>query len=166
LNEGEKKPLALVLAAILMGNKILLLKHDREGKAYYGHWGFPGGKIEFGETLKEAAVREAREETGLDSEFVALRGISSEIIKPQSEGKEKQHFLLFICQLKPKQLQLTRSIEGQVEWFELDKLPEKMIPSDLIMLKEFIISNQHSLPMHDIFVRQQGEDYFLEAFHA
>ncbi|HLD62904.1 MAG TPA: NUDIX domain-containing protein [Candidatus Norongarragalinales archaeon] len=165
-DEDVRKPLAIVLAAIMFEKKLLLLKREREGKTFFGHWGFPGGKVKFGETLKDAAVREAREETGLECEFVALRGISSEIIKPQAEWKEEQHYLLFICQLKPKHLQLTRSIEGQVEWFELDKLPEKMIPSDLLMLKEFILSNQHSLPMHDLFVRQQGEDYFVEAFHA
>ncbi|MEM4255416.1 MAG: NUDIX domain-containing protein [Candidatus Norongarragalinales archaeon] len=160
----EQKPLGVVLDAILFENKILLLKHEK--RLYKDQWGFPGGKINFGETLKEAAVREAREETGLDCEFVALRGISSEIITPQDNAKEKQHFLLFVVQLKPKQLQLTRSIEGEVEWFDLDKLPEKMIPSDSLMLKEFVVSNQRSLPMHDIFVRKDGRDYFVEAFHA
>jgi len=152
----------LELAPELEG-KILLLK--REGVVFQGHWGFPGGKIKFGENLKETAVREAREETGLDCEFVALRGIASEIIKTHYEHPS-QHFLLFVCELKPKHLQLTRSIEGSVEWFELAKLPEKIIPSDLRMLKEFIIENQRSLPTHNIFIRQAGQDYFVEAFHA
>ncbi|MFH1056560.1 MAG: NUDIX domain-containing protein [Candidatus Micrarchaeota archaeon] len=159
----EKNPLSVVLTAILFESKILLLK--REGLVFQGHWGFPSGKIKFGENLKEAAVREAREETGLDCEFVALRGIASEIIKIHHEFPS-QHFLLFVCELKPKHLQLTSSIEGNVEWFELATLPEKIIPSDLRMLKEFILENRRSLPTHNIFIRQAGQDYFLEAFHA
>jgi len=163
--EGKEiNPLAVVLTAVLFEGKILLLK--REGAVFQGHWGFPGGKIKFGENLKEAAIREAREETGLDCEFIALRGIANEIIKELPNEKPSEHFLLFVCELKPKHLQLTRSIEGQVEWFELAKLPDHVIPSDLRMLKEFILENQRSLPTHNIFLRQQGQDYFVEAFHA
>lgn len=160
----EETPTDIVLTAIIMDGKILLLKRDNA--PYTGYWGFPGGKIKFGENIKEAAAREAREETGLDCEFEALRGIASEIIKPQNRNYECKHFMLFVCQLKPKQLQLTQSIEGEVQWFELSKLPDKVNPSDLAMLKEFIVENQRSLPLHNVFVREAEQNYFLEAFHA
>lgn len=47
--------------------KILIIKRAvRKEKAYPGLWDLPGGGVEEGETLQQAAVREAKEETGLD----------------------------------------------------------------------------------------------------
>jgi 8-oxo-dGTP diphosphatase len=47
-------------------NKVLLLKRSQKVDTYRGLWGFPGGKIEDGETSVDAAVREVSEETGLE----------------------------------------------------------------------------------------------------
>jgi len=48
------------------GKKILLLKRSTEGD-HYGKWTIPGGKLEKGESLKEAALRESEEECGHSS---------------------------------------------------------------------------------------------------
>ena len=50
--------------------KILLVK--RAYPPFKGKWALPGGYIEYGETAEKAAIREAKEETGLD---VGLQGI-------------------------------------------------------------------------------------------
>lgn len=52
------------------GGKILLVKRCDCGK-----WGVPGGLMNFGETVEQTAVREVKEETGLDIECVKLLGI-------------------------------------------------------------------------------------------
>ena len=46
-------------------SKVLLLKRSQKVDSYQGMWGFPGGKIEDGESPAEAAAREVLEETSL-----------------------------------------------------------------------------------------------------
>ena len=44
-------------------NKVLLVRHKKNGRKY---WLLPGGGLEYGETIEEAAIREMKEETNLD----------------------------------------------------------------------------------------------------
>ncbi|WP_010142426.1 NUDIX hydrolase [Oceanicola sp. S124] len=56
-------PRPAVLSVALRGNEVLLVRRANPPDA--GLWGFPGGKLDLGETLAEAALRELKEETGL-----------------------------------------------------------------------------------------------------
>lgn len=58
-------------ATIVLNNKneILLIKGPRRG------WEMPGGQVEEGESLKDAAIRETKEETGIDIEITKFCGI-------------------------------------------------------------------------------------------
>ena len=58
-------------AAIVLNNKneILLIKGPRRG------WEMPGGQVEEGESVREAAIRETKEESGIDVEVVKFCGI-------------------------------------------------------------------------------------------
>lgn len=63
-----------VALALISGEHGWLISRRSEGRVYAGLWEFPGGRIRPGETPQDAAVREAREETGLTVEPVALLG--------------------------------------------------------------------------------------------
>ncbi len=60
--EPEERSSGFVLYACEQGERRYLLLRHQNG----GHWGFPKGQIEDGEGEREAALREAREEAGID----------------------------------------------------------------------------------------------------
>jgi ADP-ribose pyrophosphatase YjhB (NUDIX family) len=64
-------------------------------------WTIPGGTMKPGETITETAVREVREETGIDVEVVSLVGIYSnpQHVVEYSDGEVRQQFsVCFVCQ--------------------------------------------------------------------
>ncbi len=65
-------PQLAVSAGIFRDGKILLVRRNREPAK--GIYTFPGGRVEFGESLTEALAREVQEETGLAIEIVGLIG--------------------------------------------------------------------------------------------
>ncbi len=61
------QPLCGVGVAVVEGGKVLLVQRGRSPGA--GLWAVPGGKVELGETMRQTARREVREETGLEVEI-------------------------------------------------------------------------------------------------
>ena len=65
--EVAKVILMVVDAVIYTDTEVLLIK--RKGEPYAGHWALPGGFVEPGESVADAAKRELQEETGLTAEL-------------------------------------------------------------------------------------------------
>ena len=86
----KKRPEIVVAACIsLSDGKILLVKSSRWGNYYL----FPGGHIEYGETMVEAVKREAKEEIGLDVEVKEFLNYGELINSPAYH--RKAHFIFF-----------------------------------------------------------------------
>ncbi len=118
----------------------LLIK--RIGNPYKGCWALVGGKWEFGETLHEAITREVKEETGLDAQFVAIRGLVSERVIPTHDEASGAHFFLFVCELSADDGHAEEQKEGAISWFtrtEIEQLKAEgaIIPSDYAMIDSF-----------------------------
>ena len=64
--------LNVVLGALISNKSILLIK--RRKPPYRNYWGLPGGKIKAGEQIEKAAVREIKEETGIEPKDLLLIG--------------------------------------------------------------------------------------------
>ena len=62
-------------------------------------WGFPGGAIEIGETPEQAAIRELKEETGLDAEVQSLLGVYTDSDMRYLNG-DQAHSICIVYRLK------------------------------------------------------------------
>lgn len=72
----RRSPTLAVDVVILHEGGFVLVKRKRE--PFKGLWAIPGGVVEYGESVEQAAVREALEETGLAVRLVDLVGVYSE----------------------------------------------------------------------------------------
>lgn len=73
---GPETPKLMVDVVIPSERGVVLIRRGSE--PYQGQWALPGGFVEVGETVEEAAVREAAEETGLAVEVARLVGVYSD----------------------------------------------------------------------------------------
>jgi len=71
-----KRPVLTVDVLIRRNDGYVLVK--RKNEAYRGRWAIPGGLVEYGETVEQAAIREAKEETGLEVKLIRLVGVYSD----------------------------------------------------------------------------------------
>ena len=61
----HRKPVEVAVGVLIAADGRFLLTSRPEGKVYPGHWEFPGGKVEPGETIEAALRRELHEELGI-----------------------------------------------------------------------------------------------------
>ena len=143
--EYPKQPLAGVGAVIINEGKMILVKRGVEpGK---GKWSIPGGLVELGETVREATVREAKEETDLDVEIVVDRPLDAfDNIDIDEKGGLRYHYVLIQFLTRPKNGTLKPSSDvsdakwvplQEVERYDLTKPFRKFFTKHKDELKEF-----------------------------
>jgi ADP-ribose pyrophosphatase YjhB (NUDIX family) len=86
-------------------------------------WCLPGGAVDDGESLAQAAIREAREETGLDVELMRLVGVYS---RPNWR-RGGDHSVLFTARPVGGELQPVTNETLNAGYFKLDELPAALL---------------------------------------
>jgi len=130
--EFPEHPLIGVGSIIVEGDRVVLVK--RAHPPIQGQWSIPGGVLEVGEMLREAAIREAREETGLIVDPGELLGVFDRILR-DPDHRVQYHYVLidFLCRRIGGEL-LAASDAAEVRWFTRQELPTLNLAEDTLQV--------------------------------
>lgn len=127
-----RNPFPTVSVLVTHNNKILLGKRLEEpGK---GKWALPSGYIEFEDDFLTAAIREVKEETGLDIEILSILNVQSAFLPFE------YHFLgiYLLAQVMGGRLKSADDLED-VNWLSLSEpLPDMAFPPDVDLIQAYV----------------------------
>jgi len=116
------------------GRILLILRTDNN------YWSIPGGGIKPGETIKQAAVREVKEETGIDCEVTGLIGIYSNPnhVAAYDDGEVRQEFSICFTTRMLGGSKRTSDESADVRFISPEQLPEYNIhPSIWLRIQHY-----------------------------
>jgi 8-oxo-dGTP diphosphatase len=111
---GPETPKLMVDVVIPSEDGVVLIRRGSE--PFEGQWALPGGFVEVGETVEQAAAREAEEETGLAVEIARLLGVYSE---PDRDPRGHNVSVAFLARVLSGQMQAATDA-SEVESFDPD----------------------------------------------
>jgi 8-oxo-dGTP diphosphatase len=116
-------------------DKILLIK--RRTAPFIGYWALPGGRVDPGETVEQAIVREVKEETGLD--IAVVRKIGEYHEQGVQGGAEYDYYpACFLVNVVGGKIRKQESEIEEAKLFSLDEVPAELAFEHGQMIKEFV----------------------------
>jgi len=141
MNDEPRLPVDVAVGVLIDAQGRFLLTTRPPGKVYAGHWEFPGGKVERGESIEQALRRELHEELG----------ITIATAQPwQVEMVDYPHALvrLHFCKVFAWQGEFEMR-EGQVmAWQQLPVQVAPVLPGTVPVLRWFAAERGHVGPTH------------------
>ncbi len=136
-SDGSELRPKVGVGVLILNDKENVLLGLRTASHGTGEWSFPGGHLEFGETVFETAKREVKEETDLDIEEFELVSVCDEMRYIVTDNK---HYLNLGVLGKyevgePKTMEPDKCQGWQ--WFPLDALPENLFEATALTLRNF-----------------------------
>ena len=116
-------------------DKILLIK--RGTTVFRGYWALPGGKVETGETVEEAVLREVKEETGLEIEIIAKIGEYHELGVQNNIEYDYYPTCFLVKPLGNKFVRQENEIE-EIKLFDLENIPDQLAFKHFTMIKDYL----------------------------
>jgi 8-oxo-dGTP diphosphatase len=128
--EYPEQPLVGVGAIVIENSRVVLVK--RAHPPLQNQWSIPGGVLEVGELVREAAVREAREETGLTVEPGELLGVFDRVLRDGNERVQYHYVLVdFLCRRVSGELTAAGDAAA-ARWFTRDELSVLNLAEDTL----------------------------------
>lgn len=126
-----RNPALTVDSIIISENKVVLIK--RLNNPYKDSWALPGGFVEYGESVEDATVREAKEETGLDICLDKLIGVYSD---PDRDPRGHTVTVAYKCSIAGGNLK-SSSDAKEAKFFTIDEIKDVKLAFDHeIILKD------------------------------
>jgi len=120
--EYPPQPRVAVGVVIVKNSSVLLIRRGNEPSK--GLWSVPGGLIELGETVEEAAHREVKEETGIDIRIERLLEVANNIVRDEQD-KIRFHYVLIDFLAHPLSTSLkSQSDASEAKWVHLKELSD------------------------------------------
>jgi ADP-ribose pyrophosphatase YjhB (NUDIX family) len=144
--ESRKNPESTGCPKVVIGVLISNYKGDvllTTARKWEGKWTCQGGHLEYGETLEDAAKREAREETNLDVTDIRLVCVQDAIFPGDYHRKSHMVFIDYSCRTaNPGKLRLNHELQD-FKWLKPEKALElNMNDSTRRFIQEFIKRNR------------------------
>ena len=139
------KPIRKAVRCYLIKDNMVVATKYKQGNKE-GYYDIPGGKIEEGEFSEQTAIREMKEETGLDVKELKYKG--NMIIEYPNRIFDFDVFLATESEGEPQEFE-----ENTSEWIEIQELLQKeKILSNIIVLDSFfikgLIDDNYNFKMH------------------
>ena len=132
MRDSMIRPVLCASAAVFRGGKLLIARRTKPPYL----WSLPGGAVEWGETLAAAALRELREETGVEAEAVGYAG-HSEVMLKNEKGNVFDHFVIIAFAARWRVGEARTGPEASaVEWVEPARLRDYEITEGLVGIVE------------------------------
>jgi ADP-ribose pyrophosphatase YjhB (NUDIX family) len=139
-------------AVILIERDGQVLLGRRSGKVGTGQWGLPMGFIEFDEDFLTAAIREVKEETGLDVEIRSILSVVSNFLSPRLHSLA----VVLLARVIGGELEAGDDLEA-VEWFPLaGPLPEMAFEADAHICERVYRTRLEGAPVDPRYAVPEG----------
>lgn len=139
-NTYVAKHIVVPCGLIIQDGKVLMNKrNDPHRPEYHDKWEFPGGKVEFGETMHENMKREIREEVGYEVEIVQL--LQHIAVESQMQKTYAYQVILvpYVCKITGGALNPSDEEVLSTAWFELEDVTNhELIGENARMFNQFL----------------------------
>jgi ADP-ribose pyrophosphatase YjhB (NUDIX family) len=121
---------------IIKDKEILLIRRANEPSK--GYWALPGGYLNWDETIEEAAIREATEETGMQVKINKFFNVYS---RPDRDGDVQNVALVYVLEVLDYTFHPQQEEVSDIRWFSLDSLPGKIAFDHKEIIEDYKKSN-------------------------
>ena len=141
MSDYPNRPLVGVGVVVLKGDAVLLVRRGKPPRR--GDWSLPGGRQRLGEAVRDAALREVREETALEVEVTALLDVLDSMTRDK-DGRLAYHYTLvdFLAEWRAGEARPGDDVV-EVAWADPRNLDGFALWDETVRIIELALSRRH-----------------------